>query len=196
MDRASIDLPIGRSRLIPRALSFVLVTGVLLVVPAAHALTPTVEPTLAPARIEFRFDPAEGGTIATARVYPADATGTVRFKLDENYIGSPVELVDGTARSIPVNIPVQSSHQFSVEYSGDARYQAVTAVSHYDSRPEDQPPAATVSPAPAAPAAVVRPETLVRTGSESAWLAIGAAALIGVGLVLFRMGSSKPNPDG
>jgi hypothetical protein len=199
MNRTNNDVRIGR-RPVRAALTFLLMGGAVLLAPAAHSLAPAVEPSLATARIEFRSDPAEGGTIVTATVHPADATGTVRFKLDNNYVGSPVPLVDGTARSLPMAIPPQTSYQLSVEYSGDARYQPITVSTHYDWWPEDPAPApspATPAPNPAAPAqppAVERPGTLVRTGSESMLLALAAAALIGLGLALTRLGG-KSRPE-
>ncbi|HEX2178606.1 MAG TPA: Ig-like domain-containing protein [Actinomycetota bacterium] len=196
MNRKNNDVRIGR-RPVRAALTFLLIGGAMLLAPAAHSLAPAVEPSLATPRIEFRSDPAEGGTIVTATVHPADATGTVRFKLDNNYVGSPVPLVDGTARSLPMAIPAQTSHQLSVEYSGDARYQPITVSTHYDWWPEDPAPAPFPAPNPAAPAqppAVERPGTLVRTGSESMLLAVAAAALIGLGLVLTRLGG-KPRPE-
>ncbi|HEU4866735.1 MAG TPA: Ig-like domain-containing protein [Actinomycetota bacterium] len=57
-----------------------------------------------------------------AAITPAEATGTVQFKLDGKNIGSPVAVKDGVANSAPVTLK-PGNHRVEAEYSGDARYQ-------------------------------------------------------------------------
>jgi hypothetical protein len=137
--------------------------------------------------VTFTVDRGPGPQLVPiqATVVPADATGTLTFRLDQAVVGGPVAIVAGAAQSAPVDIPDQQSMMISVEYSGDANYEPVTAVTNYDFAPEE--------PAPAAQARPARDE-IVRTGPESFPLSLLAAALIGVGFVLLRRGKVADRP--
>lgn len=145
-------------------------------------------------RVTFTFDQAPGPQLVPiqATVVPADATGTLTFRLDQAVVGGPVVIVAGAAQSAPVDIPDQQSITISVEYSGDANYEPITVFTSYDFRPEEPPPPAPPAATAAAPPAPVR--ELVRTGAEDLWMALVAAALIGAGCVLLRPGKDAYDP--
>lgn len=138
--------------------------------------------------VRFTFAGAAGPEPApiVATVTPPDATGTLTFRLDQVVIGGPVAIVDGAAQSTPVDIPDQTSFMVSVEYSGDANYEPITAVTNFDFYPDEPPPA---PPAPAPAASPVPPaREIVRTGFEDLRLWLLAAALLGAGSLLLRAG--------
>lgn len=148
----------------------------------------------ATARVTFTFDPAPGPQPVpiTGTVVPADATGTLTFKLDQVAVGAPVPIVAGAAQSQPVDIPDRKSFSISVEYSGDANYEPIAAITNYDFIPEEPPPAPPAAPAAASPQPPVR--EIVRTGPEDGWMSLVAAVLIGAGFALLRAGRVADRP--
>jgi hypothetical protein len=141
----------------------------------------------ATARVTYTVDRAPGPQLVPiqATVFPADATGTLTFRLDQAVVGGPVAIVAGAAQSAPVDIPDQQSMMISVEYSGDANYEPVTVATNYDFAPEE--------PAPAGEARPARDE-IVRTGPETFPMSLLAAALIGAGFVVLRAGRTADRP--
>lgn len=153
----------------------------------AVSSTPAMAAT---ARLSFTFDRAPGPQLVPimATVVPADATGTLTFKLDQVAVGAPVPIVAGAAQSVPVDIPDRKSFSITVEHSGDANYEASAASTFFDFIPEEP------SPAPAPAAAPAGGKELVRTGSEDLWVWLLAAAVIGVGFLLARAGKAASRP--
>jgi hypothetical protein len=149
------------------------------------------------ALLTFTYDQTPGPHLVpiVATVTPSDATGTVTFRLDDVDVGTDVPLVNGTAQSIPVDIPDGKSYSILVSYSGDAFYSGSAAAVHSDveeSAPEPSPTVAAASTAPApvpevSPAAT-KVKVLARTGSETMPLAGLAAFLFVAGFAMLRAG--------
>ncbi|HEX2052111.1 MAG TPA: Ig-like domain-containing protein [Actinomycetota bacterium] len=157
---------------------------------AAVAVTAGADGKIAP-HLSFTLDfEAADPTPITATVTPADATGTVTFKIGGNQIGAPVALMGGRAVSEPVLIPKMQSYAIFVEYSGDETYSGVASTLHSDWAPEEEatpePTVSTPTPSPAAPpvtpatpATPAKVRTLPRTGdSTGGWLAAAMALLV------------------
>jgi hypothetical protein len=63
--------------------------------------------------------PEERTFVAT--VTPANASGSVQFKIDGNNFGSPVALSNGVARSVPATL-YAGNHAVAAEYGGDTAF--------------------------------------------------------------------------
>lgn len=74
---------------------------------------------------------ATSGVTATsatvsATVAPAEATGTVQFTRDGQNVGTPVDVVNGTATTSVSGLAPSTSYTFGASYSGDGTYAAST----------------------------------------------------------------------
>lgn len=75
---------------------------------------------------------ADRSLLVTATVTPAEATGTVQFKIDGVNTGSPVTVTAGTAQAVPITDLPPGNYTVGAEYSGDATHSASSATAPYD----------------------------------------------------------------
>lgn len=75
---------------------------------------------------------ADGSLLLTATVTPAEAAGTVQFKIDGVNTGSPVPVTAGTAQAVPIADLPPGNYTIGAEYSGDANYSPSGASMSFD----------------------------------------------------------------